>query len=41
MTRVQDYVADQEKVWSAIILIGSITLATLTILVAHFIWGGR
>uniref|UniRef100_A0A6M3LMR6 Uncharacterized protein n=1 Tax=viral metagenome TaxID=1070528 RepID=A0A6M3LMR6_9ZZZZ len=39
MTTMREYKEDMEKVWSAVILIGSIVLATLTILVAHLIWG--
>ena len=41
MTRVEEYYKDMERVWSAIILIGSLALATPTIIVAHLIYGGR
>jgi hypothetical protein len=41
MTSKSDYEKDQRTLWDALILIGSIALATLTILVVHLLSGGK
>jgi hypothetical protein len=39
MTRVQDYIKDQERVWSAIVVIGSIAGVSLLMVISHLILG--
>jgi len=39
MTRVQDYIKDQERVWSAIVVIGSIAGVNLLMLINYLIFG--
>ena len=41
MTRVEDYYRDMEKVWSAIVLLGSTLLVFIVVLVSHLIWGAK
>ena len=41
MTGRQDYEQDKRALWDAIVVVGSITLATLTMLISHLLWGGK
>lgn len=41
MTRIEDYYNDMDKVWSAIILVGSIALGTIIVLISHLLWGAK
>jgi hypothetical protein len=38
MTSARDYQNDQERIWSAVILLGSIVLSVIVILVLHLIF---
>lgn len=39
MTRIEDYYRDMEKVWSAIVVLGSILLTFILVLVLHLLSG--
>ena len=41
MTSPTEYRKDQEKIWDMLLLNGAISSVNLTLIVAHFIWGGR
>ncbi len=40
MTRPEDYYRDMERVWSAIVVLGSMVGVMLIVLVSHLIFGG-
>jgi hypothetical protein len=41
MTKVEEYYKDMERVWSAIVLLGSMLLSFIVVLVSHILWGAR